>query len=124
MIKLSDIQVLVHLLTVGREITTTELAKEIFSPKNRRELVKFDSYIRRWFERFEKYGVIIKEKVDGKTHYKVNFERVRVGKALVFDEIKQETIEIVTLGIKLNGFGWVFFELPFDIEVKDVKQPV
>jgi hypothetical protein len=58
--------------------TTTMIAKAVYNPKDRQELVKSDSAVRRKLDVFLSLGVI--EKVnEGKAHYSLVKERVLFG---------------------------------------------
>jgi len=64
---------------IADKITTTELAKRVFKPKNRYELQDKTSHIIKRLNKLVKYGLVFKETVDGKTYYFLNFERCYFG---------------------------------------------
>jgi len=111
-IKRKDIEILCHLLSVKKEVTTTELARQVFNVSDRYELIKKDSFIRNWFRRFEKMGVVRKLRNKDKTYYALNEERIRVGKHAFVDWSTQEILTEDVVGIKVKGIGWVYFVLP------------
>jgi len=71
--------VLALLLFEGKELTTTKLVKLIYNVNDEYQLRGLDSNIRKKLEKLTKYGILIKEELNGKTVYKLNKEAIFIG---------------------------------------------
>jgi len=75
-----------HLVKTNGDMTTSQLAKFIFNPRDDYELRKKDSFIRRRLQKWHKLGVISYEEIDGKKHWSFPKENIYIGEAkLVID---------------------------------------
>lgn len=81
-----DIILLLYLNDHG-EVTTTEIAKNIFKPKDRRETVKLDNHVRSRLKALIKLGVV-ETITDGNTKYRLVEDRFFMGEGKVSLPIK------------------------------------
>jgi len=61
-----------------RTASSFQVAKRIFKVKGY-ELKKAEAFMREWFKRWERYGVVKKEVKDGKTYYSFDMNRICFG---------------------------------------------
>lgn len=71
-----DLKLLNELYILKEKETTTSLAKKIFEVSKRSEIQKMDSKVRDRLKKLIGYGLVINEKIDGKTYYSLNMDAV------------------------------------------------
>lgn len=113
-----DIELICFLLTLEKEVTTSDVAKMFFSTTDTYELIKKDSFVRQWFQRFERAGIVKKLSNGGKATYTLDPNRVRVGKQLFVDWSSHEVYEADVVGLYFEDTGWLYFEMPPEFSLK------
>ena len=85
-----------------KKTSSYAIAKNLFEKqiKNDYDLRKKESFMRKWFEKWRKLGVISSEVVNGVTYYSVNLDKIRWGEAILKLKCRGK-VENINLGFSL-----------------------
>lgn len=86
-------------------LTSTDIAKMIFTPKNRDEMIAKNTLISYRLKKWLKSGLIINNTVSGTKHYSLNDELITIGESFLTVDGKQiEMGNALIIDIKNNGY--------------------
>jgi len=102
-----------ELIKEKKELTTSQLAKEIFKPKDRWEYRKYDSLIRKRLKKWNDAGLVKKIEKGDKSCYKFPLRKIFIGEAKLHIESEKEKVNLklgkcVLLNLKDK---WVLFKI-------------
>ncbi|MHA1667578.1 MAG: hypothetical protein ACTSUR_02875 [Candidatus Heimdallarchaeaceae archaeon] len=112
-VKIDEIDIkMFEIIKREKECTTTQIAKELFSPKDDYELRKKDVFIRKRLNKWVEVGLIEKVENNGKSFYKIPLENIIFGKASIVVENEEKRVDIDignAMVVKLND-KWIIVQ--------------
>jgi len=108
---INDISLLIKLVFLKKNISTYELAKRFFDVKNRYELKKKDIFVRKFFDRWNRYGVINYSELNGKKYYTINKDNVIIGDSIDLLDFFKDLGAVFCI----NYNGWIIFQITDNI---------
>lgn len=92
-------------------LTSTEIAKKIFHPKNRNDLVAKNSFIDYRMKKWVKSGLIINKTTNKVRHYSLNDEIITFGEShLIVDGLQIDMGYALIIDMKHDGYIVKFLE--------------
>ena len=110
-----DVIMLLKLLLFFKKTTTSYMiAKKLFNVRDSYELKKRDMAVKFFLNRWNQYGVLKREDINGKTFYSIDPERIVYGDAKITIKLgkTKKTFNLgATIGILDKDDNWIFFQL-------------